>query len=393
MNRVLFCVALLVFAQSCFLLPKKKSGNGGPATTTTGLIVKDGMLVDRTGDGDSLRLNFHTTRPAACELSVSSQDANGTPSKDKPLVVACSLPTQGRTEITEKIDGLKTDQLYDIMILAWDFGGNKAAGESVLVKEQANTATTVTPGTGTQENGKVKDLIVARFDIPLHTAEVHHNELTEALDMTAIKGKLTRTAGCQVGVPDKNAPFRDAAKDVTIRNLATKDFAAGTAGAHKDYPERLTLNYAGLNEGLDRWSLLYKVNAKDFMITASPISRILNMEMSSTAAQAFQPAQLAEANDALTIDPTKPLKLSWTTGNNLLELSYVTVQIGRPEDPKAIYCIFPADKRAGEIDAALLQGLEAGKYVVLAELTTNQLFAKEGWLVSIYDWRSGRIEK
>ncbi len=391
MIRVLLCVGLALLAQACFLVPKKKSGKAGGSSSA--LVVREGIFLDRTGDGDAARLSFQTKRPAVCELTVYAQDDKSKPSKDAPLILPCSSQDKGRTDLAEKIEGLKTDALYFVVIRAWDAGGKKEAGETVLVKEAPNPASVINPGGDPLADGKLKDLLVARFDVPLKTVEVHHHELPEALDLGAIKGKLTRTVGCQVGVPDRTAPFRDAAKDVAIRNLATKDLAAGTAGTHKDYPERLTLNYGSLNDGLDRWSLLYQLNNKDFMITARPVSRILNMEMESTTIQAFEAPQLAEPADPLKLDATKPLKLSWTTGNNLLDLAYLTVQIGRPEDAKAIYCIFPAEKRSAEVDAKLLQGLEDGKYVVLAELATNQLFAKEGWLVSVYDWRSGRIEK
>jgi hypothetical protein len=390
MTRVLLFAALLMLTQACFLVPKKKSAKGGGAAAQ--LVVREGIFLDRTGDGDAARLSFKTKAPAICELSVYSQDDKTKPTKDDPKIVPCSSPDAGRTDITEKIDGLKTDALYYVVIRAWPVGGKKETGDSVLVKEAPNPASVISPGDPV-DDGKLKDLLVARMDLPLKTVEVHHHQLPDALDTAAIKGKLTRTAGCQVGVPDKAAPFRDAVKDIAIKNLATKDLGAGTAGPHKDYPERLSINYGSLNDGLDRWTLMYQLNGKDFQISARPVSRILNMEMESGAVQAFDAPQLAEAADALKLDTSKPLKLSWTTGNNLLDLTYMTIQIGRPDDPKAVYCIFPAEKRSAEVDAKLLQGLEDGKYVVLAELTTNQLFAKEGWLVSTYDWRSGRIEK
>ena len=391
MIRVLSCVALLLLAQGCFLVPKKKSGKA--TGSASALVNRDGIILDRTGDGDAARLGFTTKSPAICELTVYAQDDRSTPSKDNPLVVSCSSPETARTDFTEEIKGLKTDALYYVVIRAWNAGAVKESGDTVLVKETPNPAEVINPGTDPIDDGKIKDLIVARFDVPLKTVEVHHNELPEALDLGTLKGKLTRTIGCQVGVPDKSAPFRDAAKSVAIASLATKDFAAGTAGPHRDYPERLTINYGGLNDGVDRWSLLYLLNDKDLTVTARPVSRILNMEMESATIQAFDAPQLIESADPLKIDATKPLKFSWTTGNNLRDLSYLTVQIGRPEDTKAIYCIFPAEKRAAEVDPKLLQGLEDGKYVVLAELATNQLFAREGWLVSVYDWRSGRIEK
>ena len=153
------------------------------------------------------------------------------------------------------------------------------------------------------------------------------------------------------------------------------------------------MTYPSLNEGAEKWTLSYQLNNKDISVPVRPLSRILNMEMESTEIINFDAPQLAEAVDPLKIDPTKPLKISWTTANNLLELSYVTVQIGRPDYDKSIYCVFPADKRSGEVEPKLLQGLDEGKHVLLAELSSNQVWVKDGWLVTTYDWRSGRIEK
>lgn len=392
MERVLLCVVILLLSQACSLVPKKKKSSDKDGAGVK-LVIRDPIYFDRTGDGDVARLSFSTKRPAVCEMSVYAQDPGVQPTRDAPMVVPCAEQTKGRTEFVEKIEGLRTDSLYHVDLRAWDFGKTSADAETVPIIETTEKTAVINPGTDPGDGGKFKDLIVARMNLPLKTAEVHHSELPDALDLQAIKAKLTRTVGCQAGVPDKVGPFRDAAKDIVIKNLATKDLGAGTAAPHKDYPERLSLTYASLNDSVERWTFTYAVNSKDIMLAARPISRIVNMEMESTSVQAFDAPQLAETTDPLRLDTSKPLKLSWTTGNNLLDLSYLTVQIGRPENDKSIYCVFPASVRSATIDAKLLQGLDDGKYVILAELATNQLFAKEGWLVSVYDWRSGRIEK
>jgi hypothetical protein len=379
---------VLGLATSCFLKPKKKGAKkvGG----VSGLIVTQennvsAIFFDRLPDGDAAQLKFKTVRPALCELAYYSQDANVEPKKDAPKIQACS-GTDARTEFVEKIEGLRTDTLYEIVITAWEPGSDKAHGESVTVRETSST----TSPTG---DGKLKDLLVARLDIPLMAAEFHRNTLPEALDLPTIKTKLARATGCKVGVvPSNDAPFRDAATDIGITGLATRDFAAGSASKHPDQAGRLQATFPSLNDGVDKWTLIYQQGGKDLAVPARPMARILNMEMESGEIVAFDQPQLAEAEDPLPLDKTKPLKFAWTTGN-LLDQSYMTVTVGRPDNDKAIFCVWPAEKKAGQIEPALLEQLDDGRSVVLAELSTNQLWAKDGWLIAVYDWRSGRIEK
>lgn len=384
------CLALVAVTSSCFLKPKKKKAvrNLGGAS---GLIITSendvrAIFLDRIGNGDTARLQFKTSQPAFCELAFYTQDPTIEPKKDAPKVQAC-LGNDARLEFVEKLEGLRTDVLYEIAITAWTAGSDKAHGETITVRESATT-----PGVDGDDDGKIKELMVARFNIPLMVAEVHRHTLAEAGSMSAIRAKLAREAGCRVGVPTDAAPFRDANPDVGIKGLLTRDFAAGSATAHPDQPGRLQLTFPSLNDGPDKWTLLYQLGDKDVSVPARPMARILNMEMESAAITAFDKPQLLEAEDPLVIDKTRPLKFAWTTGN-LLDQTYLTVTIGRPDDDHAVYCVFPAEKKSGVIEPALLEQLNDGRHVVLAELNTNQMWAKDGWLVSVYDWRAGRIEK
>jgi len=373
---------------SCFLKPGKKSDKH--AASTDGIIARDSIFMDRIGDGDVARIKFTTRSNAICEMAYFAQQAGVEPTKDAPKTVPCSSQDKGQTDFTEELPGLRTDTLYFVQIKAWDPGGSKDHADSVMVKEAANPSSISTNGS---TDGLIHGLFVARFDIPLRVAEVHHNVLKTPLSIDDVKAQLTRQTGCRQGVPDSTAPFRDADKDIALKNLATRDFAAGTAGPHLDYPERLQISYGGLNDGVDKWTLMYQLNGTDASVPIAPIGRIQNMDMTSTDTKAFDAPQLADPVDSLKIDPTKPLKFGWTTNGKLLDLSYMTVQIGRPDYDKSIYCVFPANAGSATVDPKLLQALDAGKHVVLAELTTTELWVKDGWLSTVYDWRSGRIEK
>lgn len=381
-------IAVTSLATSCFLFPKKKSAKKSPAAG--GLIItQEGNLsaiyFDRIGDGDTARLQFKTTQPALCQLAYYSQDPEVEPKKDAPKVQPCA-EGPARTEFTEKLEGLRTDTLYEVVITAWVDGTTKEQGESITVRETASNIEEPTL------DGKLKDLLVARFNIPLKVAEVHRHTLPEPTDLPTLKARLNRQLGCRQGVPANEAAFREAAAEVGIKSLATRDFAAGSAANHPESAGRLQLVYPTLNDGLEKWTLLYQIGEKDVSVPARPMSRILNMEMESTDIMAFEEPQLAEAADPLVIDATKPLKFAWTTGT-LIDQSYMTIQIGRPEQEKAIYCVFPASKLSGVVEPALLAELEDGRHVVSAELNSNQLWAKDGWLISVFDWRSARIEK
>ncbi len=387
--RVLAFALILPLASGCFLKPKKKSGK--KSSGASGLIQRDSIFMDRIGDGDSARLTFKTGSAAQCEMAFYSQEANGTPTKEAPTVVPCAK-AEAHNEFVEELPGLKTDTLYYVLLTAWYGDASKEDGETITIKETPNNSSIITPG-GEGSDGLFRDLLVARLDVPLGVAEIHRHSLPEPADVASIKTKLTRTLGCQQGVPQKDAPFREAAADVVIQKLVTRDFAAGSAAAHPEYPGRLQLSYPSMNEGVAKWSLLYQLNGKDIQVPIRPVRTIVNMEMESAEIINFEKPQLAEAVDPLKIDPTKPLKFSWTTENQPQETAYMTIQIGRPEYEKAIYCVFPADKLSGEIEPKLLQNLDDGKQVVLAEMASNQLWVKDGWLVTVYDWRSGRIEK
>lgn len=385
---VTFVAILIGSLSSCFLMPKKKSGkkiSGSSGLIVTQINNESAIFFDRIGDGDTARLQFKTTKPALCELAYYSQDPNVEPKKDAPKVQACA-EGPARTEFTEKLEGLRTDTLYEVVITAWPDGLTKANGESITVRETASNSGDPTA------DGKLSDLLVARFNIPLKVAEIHRSSLGAPTDLPTIKTRLNRQLGCRQGVPKGEAAYREAAADVGIKNLATRDFAAGSAVAHPESGGRLLLTYPTLNDGLEKWTLLYQIGDKDVSVPARPMSRILNMEMESTEIIAFDEPQLAEAADPLVIDATKPLKFAWTTGT-LIDQAYMTIQIGRPDQDTAIYCVFQASKLSGVVEPALLAQLEDGRHVVSAELNGNQLWAKDGWLISVFDWRSGRIEK
>lgn len=397
----------ITILSSCFIRPEKKSAKN-KSNLPPSLLDRGSVFLDRIGDGTSARIQFRTARPALCGMIYFSQDPTGTPSRAAPKDAPCSPDEKGRTEFSEKIDGLKTDTLYFVIISLWEPSHGKDKAESITIKEASAAATavgtdtntgatpnTVAPGIpGSRDGSQLASMFIAKLDLPLRFAEVYRHELAAPTDVATIKEKMKMTVGCQTGVPDaKSTPFGSAAADPLLNGLVTQDLAAGNAIAHPHAAGRLILRYPSINTGIDKWSLLYKLNAQDFLLPIRPISRLSSLELESTDIVTVDEGQLAEAVDPLKIDVKKPLKIRWTISPSLMEVSYMIVQIGRPNEEKAIYCVFPADGRSGSIEEKLLSNLEDGKYVVSFDLLSRQLWLKYGWLVSLHDWRSGRIEK
>lgn len=396
-------------AYGCFLMPTKTHSKR--AGVASGLLNRGSIYMDRIDDGTVARIQFTTSRRAFCQLSYFPQDKSGKPSREESKQIECSSPDKPRTEFTEVINDLQTDKLYFVVIAVWEPGGSKAKAERVTVQEtagfqgpkaqkdstdpaQAGGDTPTTPSEDDPEESKVKEVWMARMNIPLRIAEVHKHNLPEPLSSVALQQRLTLPVGCKNEVPDtKNSPFLEATKDIEIQGLTSQDFAAASALPHPDAEGRQLLNFASINDGLDKWTLLYKFMAKDYRIPVRPISQISSMEMESTDIETLEDAQLLDSVDPLKIDSAKPLKLKWTISPSVVESSLMTIQIGRSGEDNAIFCVFQAKDGSASIDSKFLQGLDDGRHVILAELISNQILLNEKWIVSTHDWRSGRLEK
>jgi hypothetical protein len=153
------------------------------------------------------------------------------------------------------------------------------------------------------------------------------------------------------------------------------------------------MQFSSINLGMDKWSLLYQANGRDMLVPARPIAAFASVVMSSGQTYNFDTPQLAESSDPFRIDPGQPLRFSWTSSSQLTSSSYVTVQIGRANFPRAIFCTFAAEKKFGAIDPQLLTNLPTDKYVISVALVTNLFLARENWVITAQDWRSGRLEK
>lgn len=345
--------------------------------------------MDRIGDGDKAQIQFKTVKAAKCQLEYFNQDETSTPKRDSPEKIDCLNKDAGKTEFSETISNLRTDSLYYVVLIVYEAGADATKAERTLIQETPNTDNVI----GDSDNVKFSAINVARLNVPLKVAEFHRYKPADAISVAEVKSALTMKEGCRSGVPEAAGPFSKSNTEMPITNLATRDFMAGSAVRHPSYSDRLQISYNNTNDLMEKWTLIYTDNGSDRQVIARPLSRIVNLEMQSDTALAFGEPQLAEAAEPLKIDAARPLKLTWTTASLLLENTYMTVQIGRGDNSKAVYCAFAASKRSAEIPAEFLGKLEDGRHIIHVEMVTNQIWLKDSWIITTYDWRSGRIEK
>ena len=387
--RTVILVQLLT-TSGCFLLPEDK--NSG-STGAQDLVLKESIYLDRIGDGDKARLSFTTSRPAHCSLEWYPQPSTANPegnTEPRDLQTGdCSSIEKPRTDFTEVIKDLRTDSLYLVRLIVWPEGTSRSAAVRVLVKEVSSDGQGVD---GLPYDGKISSLNVARLDIPLKSIEVHRHDIGSSLSIDEIKSELSPEFGCKQGPVSADRPFRSAAADIGLSNLATRDFAAGTAKPHDSAPGRLRLTYPSVNEGLDKLSFLYQKNGRDVYVPMRPIEKLQNIELTMATPKPFEKPSLGEPAPAVvTISGSEPLKVSWTTGGRIGDLSYLWIQVGPSHLGKAISCTFKASDRIGVVPSNLLTDLGPGEFNVTATLESNRLWLKDAWLLSSFDWRRTRI--
>ena len=379
-----FTLTLCAAVSSCFLFEsKKKSKKGGGIS----IIDRNSIYIDRVGDGSSALIKFNTLSDAFCELAVYSQDEKGTPTKSAPQVTLCSGADAGRKEFREQVKDWRSDTLYFIEIHAWVDKSNPAVRESLIVRENPDGTTY-----GPVFDGKYTEAYVIRFNAPLRTAEVHRHVFAAPVDSLEIKSSSAKKPGCSEVVPENRGAFSSADSALKISSIGSKGFAQGTGEAHPGFADRVRLNFNTLQFPNPEWELTYSLDGKDHSLKLRSAARFTTVEVTSSKKITLGEAQLANAEEPLRLENSKPLVFGWQW-ENLPDDSYVSVQIGRTGQEKGVYCVFDAKKGSGEISWALLQNLPAGAHVVLLQLETSQFFATKSWLSQSTDWRSTRIEK
>ncbi|MEN9835109.1 MAG: hypothetical protein RL011_1302 [Pseudomonadota bacterium] len=374
-------------ASSCQWVTTRVTDNR--SATQPSLVISNSVFIDRTGGGDTATIQFKTSADALCKLAIYAQDPSRTPTESAPNMVRCSSPDEPRQAFVERLSGLRQDTLYYVNIFTW-LPSQKEGGASVLrVRETADVPSMVVG----DPNATIGSLMVARLDVPLKSAEVFRHRPTESIVASTVKTQVMQPMGCHLGLPQIQNNFRSPDSDLQIQNFASRDFAAANAKPHPEYGNRLQLNYGSLNVGMNRWTLLFQGGGGDIEVPVQPVNQLLSVEVESKSIITLDQASLLPTNESLSVDTSRPLKFSWTVGNTLLDPSYFVVQIGNLTNSGSLYCVFNANAGSATIEPDMLQKLDDGSLDLQAKLITNQLKVKEGWLITITDWRMGRLSK
>lgn len=379
----------LLSSLSCLDYKAKRSKKGA-----AGLIDKQNIYTSRASYGTTLVLAFKTQKDALCEFSIWSQAESvncATPSDTQKIKIYTCPTDKPRTDFQESIEGLKSDVLYCIDIAAWENGSNKTKSEKVLVKE--------TPGStsgNTTSDGKFRDLLVARVDVPLRTAEIHRHVFSGPAEIGDINNTIQRKTGCQKGFPDPLTIFSAADPTVGISGLATRGFASGQAIPNPHFAERYKLLFNSI-QPQDSWEWTYTAAGKSYQFIAPPVSALSKSTVASSNSLTLSESSLGKSGDTLTIDPEKKLDLTWEV-KNPKDNNFISVQIGSSSQQTFLYCLFPAAQNSGSIEAELLKELPAGKHALFVQLESFELemfpgTAQPSWILATYDWKKGNIEK
>jgi hypothetical protein len=383
---IFILLALVLSTSSCFLNKDKDSKKGGGGGSE---FIKTSIFFDRIGEGDTARLKFKLKKGAYCRLELYSQEKGVEPTIKTPKKVPCSNEGDKKKEFVEVIKELRTDTLYFVKIELLSKPDKEKAYMHITVKESGGASDS------RDKDGKYKEMFVARLNQPLRTAEFHRHVFKSASSTEKIKQSITRKIGCKAGISKTAGTFSKPDKKFELNNFATTNYGSGKAAAHTDSKGTKRVEFKALNKGIDRWSFLYDKDGADYEVKALPGNTIETIELKSGNTLTFEDPKLEENSEQepLDVNGGQPFSLEWETDRKLSTTNptYMILQIGISGSNNSMTCIFDAKKGRGEIPSNLISELPSGTYDVLVELESSQIWAKDGWLVTAYDWRSAQI--
>ncbi len=376
-TRFIFVAALVPLISQCSLTARRLDSRG----MGSGLIVRDKVFLERTSARNGLVVRFETRENAQCELYLWSQDSSAEPKKSNPKKIACAA-TPGQKSFAEVISGLSADVLYTVRLVAWKAPGGGGRDEAV-VSEGADA-------------GEAKELLVARFNSPLRTAEVHRHRLAGTLNAEQLRAQLQAEFGCKAGLDFQSFGFSKADSNVRIQNLMTRGFATSVAARHQHSANFMRMSFNSLQTA-DQWEWLYTLDGKSHGFIARQAGLFLQVEVEGAASKVLDDPQLTIADDAIEIAPARAITIRWSA-ENLAEASHVRVQVGNPGQDGAFHCYFSSQIGSGALDEDLLKGLTSGFYDLHISLDSYQIHMLPGqgvppWMIASHDWRTTRLKK
>ena len=373
-----FLICIAVGLSSCHWFPIKKNKR-----TANQLILRDSVTLDRLLSGETARVAFNTSLAANCEIRFWSQEDSGQPKKDAPGVIPC-FGGAPKKQFLEMVQGLSTESLYDIEIIAWPLNASKNASDRIVVRENDG-------------KGIGKNFIHVRLNTPLRTSEIHRYAADDDISIEQLKAKLTLKTGCQGGVPEGPSLF-SSSSDIGLQEITSKGYGISKSEAHAQDGNRLRMYYSTLqNESVWQWSV--KQNDLEYEFLSRQGAEIFQVKMTSAQTLRFRSPNLNSFDHVLPLDPARPLAISWSDDNKA-SIASVIVQVGHQSQPGAFYCVYAANSAQAVIaaDQEPLKGLAAGFYDITVTLYSVQLqlfpgTKKPSWVIASYDWRAARVQK
>jgi hypothetical protein len=397
--HIVIITVLFNITAGCFLDSKKKGGkkSGGQAAE---LILRDSIFFDRLGDRTTARISFKTKIKVLCDLSYGAQESSDKISRTPPRT--CNTPKDNPLEFTDTINDLDPNKFYYVFLTVKN-SDNPNEVDNITVREpgsppsanQPSTQANNSPSAQSQQSNQnsISELFVGRIDLVLKAGEVFRHVPKTGLDSEQIRTQLKPTLGCFDQAPVKPIMFGAPDANPTITQLATRDLGNTNATTIPELPGILLLDYPNLNEGIDKWTFMYRHQNKDQIYSSRPIIRFSKVQIASETTYDLDYPNLDDTTDPIKIDQRKDLQIQWSVPPQTPATSYVHVQIGRPTLQKSVYCVFQADQRKGLINSRILGNIQQGSHVISAGLSTILFSPKDRWITITYDWRSGRIEK
>lgn len=395
-------ITLMLLSNSqmgCFWEAKKKSSQKS-ANQSPELVIRDSIFFDRLGDRTSARISFKTKVKVLCEISFGPQDSLDSGNRNSPR--PCSSTQDSQLSMSDVITGLDPNKFYYVYLLAKN-SENQSEVDSITIREPGSPASPNEPSTQANNSPpgpfqppgstSTSDLFIGRIDLVLKSGEVFRHTMKPNLDSEQVRLQLKQNTGCFDQAPSKTHSFGIADANPIITQLATRDLGSATANTRQELPGILQLDYSSINEGVDKWTFMYRYQNKDQIFTSRPVIRFSKVLLLSEPPKDLDYPNLDDTSDPVKIDSRKDLQIQWSVPPQTPATSYVHVQIGRPTLQKSIYCVFQADQRRGIINSRFFSNLQQGSHVISVGLSTILFSPKERWITTTYDWRSGRIEK
>ena len=246
-------------------------------------------MISRTAGGSTALVQFAAGRPILCSFDIYAQRPDQEPKEGAPKVVPCTN-SQASSAIKETIPGLRADTLYFFRVTAWSADSTKEKGEILVVKESpfgADSTVLVEP------DGRFRDVMVSRIDIPLKTTEVHRHVFPGSTSSQDLRAILARPQGCKAGPVPSPGDIETADLDFRAANVATRGFASGSAQPHINYRERVkiitnTLQFA------DRWEWVFDIFGKTQNFFAKAPSQLQSVDVKSKNSFALKSSRLRE---------------------------------------------------------------------------------------------------